>query len=435
MSRITLSVLVPIYNVEKYLSECLQSIAKQPIEDMEVLCINDGSTDGSKQIIEGFVQKDSRFILVDKENSGYGNSLNIGLEQCCGEYVSIVESDDIVAENALYDLLMIALESRVDVVKGNYSIYNSETGQNDVYENLWQEQYGLKISVSDHPELFFTAPSIWSAIYKKRFLDENEIRFLNTPGASYQDTSFAFKIWASAASAYFMKRAIILYRQNNADSSSNESKKVFNIFSEVEEMKRFISNRNNMDLFPILVKTKFISYRFTLHRLVKDEKIKFLTKVYEELKSDFYCGFLDHRYWDDYEWSLVHSIIFGFDRFCEAVLQEFDISDYNLLKQLKTIHPVYIYGSSLDIIHNLTEYLVAAGVHIDGIIGLELGINHAMEASIIPLISIGESDPDGLMLISSDDMEVPRLTEKLRAMNRYNELVIHCIQQRHVDWW
>jgi len=90
------SLIVPTYNVEQYLVECMESITNQTLEDIEVICINDGSTDGSLSILQSYADKDKRIIIVDKENGGYGIGMNIGLEMATGEYIGIVEPDDFV---------------------------------------------------------------------------------------------------------------------------------------------------------------------------------------------------------------------------------------------------------------------------------------------------------------------------------------------------
>ncbi|MFD1244677.1 glycosyltransferase family 2 protein [Paralysiella testudinis] len=91
---VAISILVPVFNVEKYLRQCLDSIQSQTFKNFEVICINDGSTDTSLAILEDYAQQDTRFRIINKPNSGYGHSMNIGLGQCNGEYIGIVESDD-----------------------------------------------------------------------------------------------------------------------------------------------------------------------------------------------------------------------------------------------------------------------------------------------------------------------------------------------------
>ena len=102
------SVLVPICNVEKYLDECLSSLQNQTLKDIEIICINDGSTDSSLDIINEFASEDPRFVVIDKSNSGYGDSMNRGLESARGKYISILESDDFLDADAL-EFMVLAL--------------------------------------------------------------------------------------------------------------------------------------------------------------------------------------------------------------------------------------------------------------------------------------------------------------------------------------
>ena len=100
--------LVPICNVERYLEECLDALVAQSFTDFEVLCINDGSTDGSLAIIHRYMEADARFRVIDKPNSGYGASMNMGLDNAIGEYIAILESDDFFEPNALELLVDVA---------------------------------------------------------------------------------------------------------------------------------------------------------------------------------------------------------------------------------------------------------------------------------------------------------------------------------------
>ena len=98
---IKISVVVPIYNVEKYLAQCLDSILEQSLKDIEIICINDGSKDSSLEILKNYAQKNARILITDKENTGYGNSLNIGISSAQGEYIAIIEPDDFISKKCL----------------------------------------------------------------------------------------------------------------------------------------------------------------------------------------------------------------------------------------------------------------------------------------------------------------------------------------------
>jgi glycosyltransferase involved in cell wall biosynthesis len=114
------SVLVPCYNVEKYIRQCLDSVVGQTLTDLEIICLNDGSTDGTLAILQEYAAKDSRVSIIDKPNSGYGDSLNKGLEAATGEYVGLVESDDWADANMFESLYKAAKEHNADMVKSNF---------------------------------------------------------------------------------------------------------------------------------------------------------------------------------------------------------------------------------------------------------------------------------------------------------------------------
>ena len=118
-----LSLLVPIYNVERYLRECLDSAVAQTLEDIEIICINDGSTDNSPAIIREYMERDARVKMIDKANSGYGDSMNRGLEMARGKYVGILESDDFMAPDALEKLVAAAERFNTDFAKANFDFY------------------------------------------------------------------------------------------------------------------------------------------------------------------------------------------------------------------------------------------------------------------------------------------------------------------------
>ena len=114
------SILVPIYNVEKYLRQCLESVVNQTLKDIEIICINDGSTDSSPEIIREFASRDSRIKVIDKPNTGYGHSMNQGLKAATGEYIGIVESDDFAELNMFEVLYNTAKSNGAEIVKSNY---------------------------------------------------------------------------------------------------------------------------------------------------------------------------------------------------------------------------------------------------------------------------------------------------------------------------
>lgn len=300
------SVLVPIYNVEKYLSECLGSLAAQDFKQAEFICINDGSTDGSRDIIEHFLNKDSRFKVIDKENSGYGASMNRGLEAAQGDYVAILESDDFMEENALSTLHQAISSTGADVVKANFWMYWSiPTKRNDFFEAIPASKSEKITDPARDPFIFYTKPSIWSAIYRKSFLDTEKISFLETPGASFQDTSFTFKVWASTHKVYYLHDAFVHYRQDNENSSVNSPGKVDALFNEYREISRWLAaNPEKRKTFsPVKVKMLYDALIWNYERVAEEHKVEVLRKGRAMFLDDFSAGNVDIRLFEP--WKLL----------------------------------------------------------------------------------------------------------------------------------
>ena len=296
-----LSLLIPIYNVERYLRECLDSAVAQTLNDIEIICINDGSTDSSPDIIREYMERDARVKMIDKANSGYGDSMNRGLEMAHGEYVGILESDDFMFEDSLQKLVAKADAEHADVVKGDFYLYwSAPSERRELFGIIDEHMTGAAYRPVDRPGIFYRKPSIWSAIYRRTFLNDNQIRFLPTPGASYQDAGFNFKVWACAERAAFIADPILCYRQDNEKSSVNSPNKVFCVCDEYAEMQRFLDERPELKarLQGILMRMKVDTYRWNDDRLVDELREQFWEKASPELKADWDAGRFDLSLFD-----------------------------------------------------------------------------------------------------------------------------------------
>ena len=290
------SVLIPVCNVERYLDECLESAEHQTLENIEIICINDGSRDRSLDIIKEHAARDSRIKIIDKPNSGYGDSMNKGIELAEGRYIAILESDDYLDPEALKYMVSQADSQSLDVFKCNFWMYWSESLPQHAYRhNLYHEaltpaMVGLGPHCpADCPDIFWAKPSIWSALYRREFLNENGIRFLPTPGASYQDSSFTFKVFACARRVAYSGQAFLHYRQDNENSSVNSKGKVYCTCDEHAEIKRFL-NEDRPDLKavfdPVRVRVKFQNYRWNFDRLEGEKKLEFLGRFRDEMREE-----------------------------------------------------------------------------------------------------------------------------------------------------
>ncbi|MCI8466438.1 MAG: glycosyltransferase [Lachnospiraceae bacterium] len=307
------SVLVPVYNMEKYLGKCLQSLCEQTLSDIEILCINDGSTDASKTIIESFCLKDSRVKMIDKKNTGYGNSMNIGMDQAKGKYLAIVESDDFVEPDMMKKLYEKAEIHQLDVVKSSFYSYTDEDGiEENQYADLFNDLTMDEVFCPLHKSrLFIKMQTIWSALYNRNFLFENHIRFHETPGASYQDVSFAFQVYACAKRMMLIPDAFYHYRIDNVHSSVKAPDKVFCVCDELEKIESFIVERHR-DVEQLRMIASRLGYRImmeTYHNLAEVFQYALFLKMTEYLRNYKKAGFIYEEMWEKEATETVEEIL------------------------------------------------------------------------------------------------------------------------------
>ena len=225
------SIIIPTYNVEMYLVECMESVIHQTLKDIQIICINDGSTDGSLEILKSYAQKDDRIVLVDKENGGYGIAMNIGLEKATGEYIGIVEPDDFVKLDMYESLYQIAKDNDLDFVKADFYRFKrtDEDDMNMVYNRLSKnpEDYNKVFNPSEDTEAIRYIMNTWSGIYKKEFIEKHHIRHNETPGASFQDNGFWFQTFIFATRAMIVDKPYYMNRRDNPNSSVHNREKVY----------------------------------------------------------------------------------------------------------------------------------------------------------------------------------------------------------------
>ena len=203
-----LSVIVPIYGVEGYLRECLDSIAAQSLPDFEAILVDDGGRDGCPQICDEYVARDGRFQVIHKANAGYGAAVNSGLAIARGEWIGIVEPDDWIAPD-MYSTLLKGASDGVDVVKANFT-YVHPWGIRRRGINL--NPPSAPFAASDFPDLLTVHPSIWTCVYRASFLRERGIRFKEIPGAGWADNPFLYETLCQARKIAFVDRSVYYYR-------------------------------------------------------------------------------------------------------------------------------------------------------------------------------------------------------------------------------
>lgn len=303
MEKAKVSVIVPIYNVEMYLVEALDSLQRQTLHDIEIICVNDGSKDNSLSIMKKYAEKDERFIIIDKENGGYGKAMNVGLDRATGEYIGILEPDDYVPLNMYEDLYLVAKEHNLDFVKADFYRFTTDEKTEDkhmVYNHLDKahENYNTVLCPTEKPHVTKFIMNTWSGIYKRSFIEEHHIRHNETPGASFQDNGFFWQTFMYAKRVMFLDKPYYCNRRDNPNSSVNSKEKVYCMNIEYDYIRDIFMKKENRELWEILKSyynvKRFYNYMFTLDRISDEFKKEYVDRISAEFRRSEELGELDY---------------------------------------------------------------------------------------------------------------------------------------------
>lgn len=309
MSTPKVSILVPVYNVERFLPQCLDALCGQMLRDIEIVCINDGATDGSPAILHEYAARDARIRVIDKQNTGYGNSLNLGISQACGEYIGIIEPDDFPDKRMFKKLLKVAERTHADVVKCNY--FNYFEGSDHLVENFAGLPYRRAFDPVDYPQVVCSIPSIWTGLYRKTFLECEGISLRETPGAAFQDAGFSLKVWFAARTCALVKKPLLHYRMDNPGSSSKTTDKVFTVCEELADAEAFLRKRPERArvLLPWLAVDKWGKYRWNYERISASEHVAFAQRMVDEYRASQDANELDYSLFKPEDAALLHNLL------------------------------------------------------------------------------------------------------------------------------
>lgn len=343
--HIKISVVIPIYNVEKYLQECMDSVVHQTLKDIEIICMDDGSTDRSGKIVDEYAQADSRVRVIHKENTGYGNSMNIGLENARGKYIAIVESDDFITSNILQDLYENAERENAEVVKSDFAFFSGEKGN---YEIIPAQIYGDstiygKVLNETEEKLFKGHIAHWTCLYNKEFLEKNHIKFHETPGASYQDTGFWFQTLMYADRFYMHDNYYYHYRCDNLNSSMLNKGKVYCISREYDYIFEIVQSSESIfrKYLPEYIMCRFIGHRDTIARIGDEFKREFIIHMSESFRDLRNRGLLDTATMEKTDEKQLLQIMENPEKFYEEKMNY----SQKLQKILSPYEKLYIYGA------------------------------------------------------------------------------------------
>ena len=309
------SVIIPVYNVEKYLAGALESAMEQTLKEIEIIAVDDGSTDSSADILQAYAARDDRIRIISKANTGYGHTVNTGMDAARGKYIQILEADDAMGADMLFTLVETAEKYRTEITKADYYHFTGDwrEGKKEYKKAAFDGMYnGVQNPQDGDPRLFACAMMSWCGIIRRDFLQEHHIRHNETPGASYQDNGFWFQLMCYAQRVMFIDKPGYYYRRDNPESSVR-SDKLFAINEEYGFIYGFLSSNKDFAKFKgIYWSKKYINAVFTLHRIGRVYRQLYVQHMLEEFrgaenKQELYEACFCQQDWQDLQLLLSDS--------------------------------------------------------------------------------------------------------------------------------
>lgn len=312
-----ISVIIPVYNVEMYLKECLDSLINQTLTDIEIICIDDGSTDNSLQVLKDYAAKDSRFVIETQPNQGQGIARNKAIDIATGEYISFVDPDDWVEEDFFEKVYKKFKETNAQVVQFDYKIYKEinkrfikksflESSKKYLRKNLkkesfytWQELHWKSL---DAIPLY-----VWDKVYSAKFIKDNNINF--APNKHAEDQIFTLSCLFKASKIGYINECFYNYRIRNNSSVNSVSNDYFCIFDNVKLVENLLKEQNLYDLLKNQYKYYLLNTLSGHYAgIPKDRQEDYLRECAHIFSEKEYKKFLQQRYGRYSFWENIFSI-------------------------------------------------------------------------------------------------------------------------------
>ncbi len=286
---VKISIIIPVYNTEKYLKKCLGSLINQTLDDIEIICVDDGSTDNSCEILKGFAIKDKRVKVITQKNKGQSVARNAGIKIAQGEYIGFLDSDDWADETMFEKLYENAKKYDSDISMCSINVYDEKTGKisaNDPYLTLElfpKSLFKRAFSYKDCLDFIFRICVVpWNKIYRRKFLQDKNLRFIEN--LNFEDNVFNLKTFVEASKISLIREPLVYYRRASETSytfGSDDSKKL-DFFRVMDLQEEFLKEK---DLYEEL-KEYFLKTK-------KNTLVYWYKKLHsKEVKEEYYKRFL-----------------------------------------------------------------------------------------------------------------------------------------------
>lgn len=357
---VKVSVIVPVYSVEKYLHVCLNSVLNQTYQDFEIICIDDASTDSSLEILEYFAKKDSRIKIIKHDfNQGPGHSRNCGLNVAKGKYIFFLDGDDWINFNTFEVLVKKADDNDLDLLFFNEINFHEETHEFSVDVNLNVDSIiNFENDVFNHFDLdkenFFKLSShVWNKLYLKSFLDNNNIRFSNE-NLAYEDIPFFYNVITAADRISLIKDKLYNFRKNKFSFIKSNDERIFDIFNVYRNVLDVFFENNSFYQYYKRILLKYIFSNLEIKYDSIDNKLK--ERFFIETQSLFFNFITYYKLYYDITENVDSKILNKF--FFEKIIEK-----NNNPPKLSVIVPVF----------NTEDYLPTV---VESIINQTLGLDN-----------------------------------------------------------
>lgn len=287
------SVIVPVYNGEKTIGRCLTSLVEQTLEDMEVIVVDNCSTDKTVDIVRQFPVR----LICQEENRGQANSMNRGLDAATGEYVAECDADDFASPDMYEVLYDDSNNGYFDVVKCGFIRMAGSVAQHLPLGMRFRQFRPMGLERSERLKVLLQWPHIQSAIYRREFLLKNDLRYRDE--GVYEDTCLQFKIITAAQSYCYDPQALYYYTMDNPNSGTATIKDTFAVCEQYEEIMRW-NKKHHLELDAEIAVMRFATYRWNYFRLGDKEKQEFMIRAGEDFRSDK----ADRSFFTDSDWKI-----------------------------------------------------------------------------------------------------------------------------------
>ena len=348
---VDVSIIVPVYNGEKYLNQCLDSISNQTLKDIEIICVDDGSTDKTPSILKKYSSKDNRFKIITTENNGQGSARNTALNEASGEYIAFVDADDWIDLNSIELLYENAKSRDLDLLFFQMSNYIQSSGEyisTDLYDIKCFEDNGIgDDTIFNHEstqEFLFEIPvGPVSKLYKHQFLKTNNLRFIE--GIFFEDNAFFYNTYFHCKKVGFLKKQLYFRRRHSESVTQTFDETKFDIVNATNSVLDVFNNHLVYEFY----KKDVVNHTFSmLIEWFKKSPLNIRQKFYEKIKNEF-IGFGDLK--QDFSENLKENYNIIFNLMCSHDYYLDFLSDY----KLKTTDYVF-YNGKKEFLRESEEY-------------------------------------------------------------------------------